>query len=104
MWRSEYSKQLNDSRIAILSSRDEAIHSILTEAKGQLVGLSKNKSKYKGLLTDLIAQVGQLHSLHSLAGSALACTLLDAFRSRSSTCPGPFLFRLVGACLLLMST
>ncbi|KAK9786795.1 hypothetical protein WJX73_001527 [Symbiochloris irregularis] len=52
----EYSKQLNDSRIAILSSRDEAIRSILTEAKGQLVTLSKNKGKYKSLLTDLIAQ------------------------------------------------
>ena len=54
---SEYSKQLNDSRIAILQARDEAIHSILKEAKGQLVALSKNKGKYKALLADLIAQV-----------------------------------------------
>ena len=80
----DYSKQLNDSRIAILQARDEAIHSILTEAHGQLIALSKNKGKYKGLLADLLVQVRRLSShvhcyrmfwltLFELHCSSLAC-------------------------------
>jgi vacuolar-type H+-ATPase subunit E/Vma4 len=57
---SEYSKQLNEQRIKVLSARETAIQEIVTEAKLKLREVSKNPSTYKKLLTDLLVQVSCL--------------------------------------------
>lgn len=55
---SEYSKQLNEQRIKVLSAREAAIQEIVNEAKLKLREVSKNPTTYKKLLTDLLVQVG----------------------------------------------
>lgn len=52
----DQSKQLNESRIGVLQAREEALHSILKDAQSQIAALTKDKKKYKNLLTDLIVQ------------------------------------------------
>ncbi len=52
----EYSKQLNEQRIRVLSAREAAIQEIVTEAKLKLREVSKNPTAYKKLLTDLLVQ------------------------------------------------
>ena len=54
---SEYSKQLNDSRIMILQAREDALQGIITDVDSKLASFSSNKKKYTSLLTDLIIQV-----------------------------------------------
>lgn len=61
---SEYSKQLNDQRIKVLSARESAIQEIVTEAKLKLREVSKNPTTYKKLLTDLLVQVMN-HIMHT---------------------------------------
>ena len=67
----EYSKQLNEHRIGVLRTREEAIQSIVQEAKSKLAQITQDKGKYKKLLTDLIVQVRCLaHAqVHAAAGS-----------------------------------
>lgn len=54
---SEYSKQLNDSRIMILQAREDALQGIVKDVQSKLSQYSSNKKKYTSLLTDLILQV-----------------------------------------------
>lgn len=54
---SEYSKQLNDSRIMILQAREDALQGIVKDVQSRLSQYSSNKKKYTSLLTDLILQV-----------------------------------------------
>lgn len=43
----------------VLGAREEAVQAVLREAHARLAALSQDKQKYRGLLTDLLAQVGQ---------------------------------------------
>lgn len=52
----DYSKQLNEQRIKVLSAREAAIQEIVQEAKLKLRDVSKNPTTYKKLLTDLLVQ------------------------------------------------
>jgi V-type H+-transporting ATPase subunit E len=52
----EYSKQLNASRIKVLQAREDAVHSILEEARKKLASVSSDKKKYETQLTDLLVQ------------------------------------------------
>lgn len=52
----EYSKQLNASRIKVLQTREDVVHSILDEARKKLEDVPKDKKKYEALLTDLLVQ------------------------------------------------
>eukprot|EP00197_Chlamydomonas_leiostraca_P009605 CAMPEP_0202863548 /NCGR_PEP_ID=MMETSP1391-20130828/4140_1 /ASSEMBLY_ACC=CAM_ASM_000867 /TAXON_ID=1034604 /ORGANISM="Chlamydomonas leiostraca, Strain SAG 11-49" /LENGTH=234 /DNA_ID=CAMNT_0049543195 /DNA_START=84 /DNA_END=788 /DNA_ORIENTATION=+ len=52
----DYSKQLNEQRIKVLSARESAIQEIVHEAKLKLREVSKNPTTYKKLLTDLLVQ------------------------------------------------
>ena len=54
---SEYSKQLNDSRIMILQAREDALQGIVKDVQSKLSQVASNKKKYSSLLTDLILQV-----------------------------------------------
>ena len=54
--RSEYSKQLNDSRIKVLQAREDAVQGIVKEAHNKLGSLTSDKKAYRSLLTDLIVQ------------------------------------------------
>lgn len=55
--RREYSKQLNEQRIKLLTAREEAIQQVLVEAKLRLRDVAKNPASYKKLLTDFLVQV-----------------------------------------------
>lgn len=57
----EFSKQLNESRIKVLQAREDAVHNVLREGFAQLAALSKDASKYRALIVDLLVQ-----SLHKL--------------------------------------
>jgi V-type H+-transporting ATPase subunit E len=52
----EYSKQLNEQRIKVLTARESSIQEIVTEAKLRLREVSKNPASYKKLLQDLLVQ------------------------------------------------
>jgi V-type H+-transporting ATPase subunit E len=52
----EYSKQLNEQRIKVLTAREASIQEMLAEAKLRLREVSKNPTTYKKLLTDLLVQ------------------------------------------------
>lgn len=54
--RSEYSKQLNDSRIKVLQAREDAVQAIVKEAHNKLGSLTSDKKAYRSLLTDLTVQ------------------------------------------------
>jgi len=51
-----YSNQLNQCRLAVLKSRDQAIQNILLDAQSRLVNLSADQGRYQQLLTQLILQ------------------------------------------------
>ena len=53
----EYSKQLNEHRIGVLRSREDAIQSVVKEAKAKLVQITQDQNRYTQLLTALIVQV-----------------------------------------------
>ena len=53
----ENSKQLNEHRIGVLRSREEAIQGVVQEAKAKLVQITQDKEKYTQLLSALIVQV-----------------------------------------------
>ena len=71
----EYSKQLNESRIKVLQAQEDALQGILKDAEAGLARVSKDKKKYKALLTDLIVQVRMTTGI-SLCQFAVK-TLLD---------------------------
>ena len=66
--RSEYSKQLNDSRIKVLQAREDAVQGIIKEAHNKLGAVTADKKAYRSLLTDLTVQA-RLHP----AGHELGC-------------------------------
>lgn len=55
----DYSKQLNESRLKVLQARENAVRSILTDAKRRLVALSKNPMQYQTLLRDLVIEAAE---------------------------------------------
>ena len=54
--RSEYSKQLNESRIKVLQAREDAVQGIVKEAHKKLGSITADKKAYRSLLTDLTVQ------------------------------------------------
>eukprot|EP00199_Chlamydomonas_sp_CCMP681_P005904 CAMPEP_0119102726 /NCGR_PEP_ID=MMETSP1180-20130426/1364_1 /TAXON_ID=3052 ORGANISM="Chlamydomonas cf sp, Strain CCMP681" /NCGR_SAMPLE_ID=MMETSP1180 /ASSEMBLY_ACC=CAM_ASM_000741 /LENGTH=227 /DNA_ID=CAMNT_0007087055 /DNA_START=121 /DNA_END=804 /DNA_ORIENTATION=- len=52
----EFSKQLNEQRIKVLSAREVAIQELVAETKLKLREVSKNPGSYKKLLQDLLVQ------------------------------------------------
>jgi V-type H+-transporting ATPase subunit E len=54
---SEYSMQLNASRIKVLQAQDEVVNSMKDAAKKGLLKISNDKKVYKKLIKDLIVQV-----------------------------------------------
>ena len=63
---SEYSKQLNEMRLKVLTAKEASIQEILHEAKTKLKDVSKNTASYKKLVQDLTVQVGP-HCMHAKA-------------------------------------
>lgn len=59
---SEYSMQLNASRIKVLQAQDDLVNSMKDAASEELLSVSSNQSNYKLLLKNLIVQVGQTES------------------------------------------
>lgn len=54
---SEYSMQLNASRIKVLQAQDEVVNSMKDAAKKGLLRLSSDKKVYKKLIKEIIVQV-----------------------------------------------
>lgn len=54
---SEYSTQLNASRIKVLQAQDDAVISMKDAARKGLLRLSNDKKVYRKLLRDMIVQV-----------------------------------------------
>lgn len=59
---SEYSMQLNASRIKVLQAQDDIVNSMKEAAGNDLLRVSDDKKAYKKLIKDLIVQV--LYSLY----------------------------------------
>lgn len=58
---SEYSMQLNASRIKVLQAQDDVVNSMKESASKELLRVSEDKKTYKNLLKALIAQVINIH-------------------------------------------
>jgi len=54
---SEYSMQLNASRIKVLQSQDEVVTSMKDDAKKALLRISNDKKVYEKLMKEIIVQV-----------------------------------------------
>lgn len=54
---SEYSMQLNASRIKVLQAQDDLVNKMKDDAMKELLRVSHNHHEYKNLLKDLIVQV-----------------------------------------------
>lgn len=54
---SDYSMQLNASRIKILQAQDEVVNSMKDDAKKALLRVSNDKKVYKKLVKDMVVQV-----------------------------------------------
>jgi hypothetical protein len=54
---SEYSMQLNASRIKVLQAQDDVVNSMKDVAGKDLLNVSQHHHRYKHLLKDLIVQV-----------------------------------------------
>lgn len=54
---SEYSMQLNASRIKVLQAQDEVVSSMKDAAKKGLLRISSDKKVYKKLIKEIIIQV-----------------------------------------------
>uniref|UniRef100_A0A7S0YAU0 Uncharacterized protein n=1 Tax=Polytomella parva TaxID=51329 RepID=A0A7S0YAU0_9CHLO len=52
----EFSKQLNEQRLKVLSAKEAAIQEVIIEAKQRLKDLTKNPEAYKKLLQNLLIQ------------------------------------------------
>jgi vacuolar-type H+-ATPase subunit E/Vma4 len=70
--RSEYSKQLNESRLKVLQAREGNVHGLVKDAHARLMQIAANKKAYKGLLTDLTVQVGQAYALSDVPARKVA--------------------------------
>ena len=54
---SQHSNLLNQSRLAVLKSRDDSVKQIVEEARQYLGKVTEDQPRYKKMLEDLIAQV-----------------------------------------------
>lgn len=54
---SEYSMQLNASRIKVLQAQDEVVNSMKDDAKKALLHISNDEQVYKKLIKEIIVQV-----------------------------------------------
>jgi len=54
---SEYSMQLNASRIKVLQAQDDLVNKMKEDAVKELLRVSDNHHEYRNLLKDLIVQV-----------------------------------------------
>jgi hypothetical protein len=61
---SEYSMQLNASRIKVLQAQDDLVNKMKDDAMKELLLVSHNHHEYKNLLKDLIVQVRTKHHTH----------------------------------------
>lgn len=61
-WCSEYSMQLNASRIKVLQAQDDLVNSMKDNASKELLNVSSNQNNYKNLLKNLIVQVREAES------------------------------------------
>lgn len=52
----EASKQLNESRLKVLQAREVVLADLVREAREKLAALTKDRSKYSALLSDLLVQ------------------------------------------------
>ncbi|PNH03090.1 V-type proton ATPase subunit E1 [Tetrabaena socialis] len=52
----EYSKQLNEMRLKVLTAKEAAVQEVITEAKARLRDVSKNPALYKKLMQDILVQ------------------------------------------------
>lgn len=59
---SEYSMQLNASRIKVLQAQDDLVNKMKDDAMKELLLVSHNHHEYKNLLKDLIVQVWTKHN------------------------------------------
>ncbi|KAI8920353.1 ATPase, V1/A1 complex, subunit E [Powellomyces hirtus] len=50
------SNHINKCRLKVLQARQQVLTELLAETKGQLVNISNDRSKYEGLLKDLLLQ------------------------------------------------
>ena len=57
MLYSQSSNMLNQARLKVLKSRDDHVSNVLDDAKRQMISISKDQSKYPGIIQGLIAQV-----------------------------------------------
>lgn len=55
---SDYSMQLNASRIKVLQAQDDIVNAMKDQAAKDLLNVSRDEYAYKQLLKDLIVQVG----------------------------------------------
>lgn len=54
---SEYSMQLNASRLKVLQAQDEVVNSMKDAAKKAILRIANDKKVYKKLIKDMIVQV-----------------------------------------------
>lgn len=54
---SQHSNLLNQARLTVLKSRDDHVKVLTEEAKGRLGEITKDVSRWKRVITDLIIQV-----------------------------------------------
>ena len=59
---SQHSNLLNQARLTVLKSRDDHVKIIVEEAKTRLDQITKDTTKWKKVLQDLITQVGGILS------------------------------------------
>lgn len=61
---SEYSMQLNASRIKVLQAQDDVINSMKEAAEKDLLNVSQDHHLYRQLLKDLIVQVSEYELIY----------------------------------------
>ena len=63
---SEYSMQLNASRLKVLQAQDDLVNSMKESASKELLNIGGDQHNYEKLLKDLIVQVWHADSLSIL--------------------------------------
>ncbi len=62
---SQHSNLLNQARLSVLKARDDKVKRIIDDAKSLLGDITKDSTKYKKVLEDLVAQVSVAELLHA---------------------------------------
>ena len=63
---------LNQARLTVLKSRDDHVKRIIEEGKTRLDQITKDKSKWRKVLQDLITQVCEIYYKTVMAAASLA--------------------------------